>query len=100
SPVGFEISGAFIANSAFGGTPDPDRRPSRANALKVGDTRNDSVNTDEGDNWDWFLIKADFTGTVVVTTRVFGEDSGDLAMSAYIGTDYREPAVRSDQDIQ
>lgn len=99
-PAAFEVSASFIANASFGGQPDPDRRPSRANELKVGDSRNDTVNADEGDNWDWFVIKASFTGTLVVMTRVAGEDSGDLAIEAYLGNDYREPVMRSDQDLQ
>ncbi len=100
SPAAFEVSASFIASAAFGGLPDPDRRPSRANELKVGESRNDTVNAEEGDNWDWFAITADRTGTLVVMTRVAGEDAGDLAIEAYLGDNYREPTIRSDQDLQ
>lgn len=99
-PVAFEITAGFVASAAMGGVPDPDRRPSRGNALAVGASRMDTVHFEEGDNWDWFTIRPAAAGTLVIVTRVAEEVSGDLAIEAYLGGNYREPVVRSDQDLQ
>jgi hypothetical protein len=97
----FEIGAAWIAMPAFAAaTPDADRRPDSATPLEVGASREDSLNTAEGDHWDWFTITPKTAGALTVILRAVDNDSPDLALEIYAADKFGTPIVRSDDDLQ
>ena len=97
----FEISGSWMPFPAFAmASSDPDRRPSTAKAAQVGKAIEDSLNSQAGDNWDWWTMKATQAGTLVIVTRRVGDGDTDLVLEAYLDGDFSQPAQRSDQDLQ
>jgi hypothetical protein len=92
----FKLSAAFAAAPAFTpGTPDPDGRPTRANAVTVGKPLDDSLG--EGDTWDWFAVRCEAAGTLTILTKA---PNGDLKLEAYNEGNYRASVAQSDQDLQ
>lgn len=96
----FTISAAFVAEEGFAQPADPDRRPSLARGLTVGAAIEDAVNPDEGDRWDWFVIRATEAMSVTVMTRMAEGTEGDLVLTAYTGGDFDSEVAHSDQDMQ
>lgn len=97
----FDISGSFLAFPAFEvENSDPDRRPTTAREVPVNQSLEDSLNSEEGDNWDWFLLKPTQSGTLAIVIRRQGDGDGDLVLEAYVGGRFEEPTERSDQDLQ
>jgi hypothetical protein len=97
----FEISGAWMSFPPFAqASTDPDRRPSTARAIQVGKAIEDSLNSQAGDSWDWFVMKPSQSGTLVIVTRRLGDADADLVLEAYLDGNFSQPAQRSDQDLQ
>jgi hypothetical protein len=96
----FTISAAFLAEEGFAQAADPDRRPSLARALTVGGAMEESLNPEEGDRWDWFVIRASEAMTVTVLTRMDEGSTGDLVLSAFTGGNMDAEIAHSDQDLQ
>ncbi|MGE0703717.1 MAG: hypothetical protein AB7F99_05820 [Vicinamibacterales bacterium] len=101
-PVTFEIVGSFLSMPAFESVnSDPDRRPGQARAVEVGRANEDSVDSEDGDNWDWFVLKPAEAGSLVILTRRApnGGDA-DLRLEVFLDGNYAEPAESSDNDLQ
>lgn len=96
----FDIGGAWIAMAAFARPSDPDGRPSQAVAIDIGQSLEDSLDTDQGDSWDWFVVTAKAAGTLTVILRSITDDSPDLALELYLDDDLTDYVVRSDDDLQ
>ena len=97
----FEISGSWMAFPPFAmASSDPDRRPSTAKAAQIGKAVEDSLDSKTGDSWDWWVMKANQAGTLVVVTRRVGEGDTDLVLEAFLDGNFAQPAQRSDQDMQ
>ena len=97
----FQINGSWLSFPAFASAnPDKDRRPSQARPAKIGEAFEDSLNSAEGDNWDWFVMKTAQAGTLAVVTRRVGEGDSDLVLEVFADGKFSEPAGRSDQDLQ
>lgn len=97
----FEISGSWMSFPPFAqASSDPDRRPSTARAAQVGKAVEDSLNSQSGDSWDWFVMKASQAGTLVIVTRRLGDSEGDLVLEAFLDGNFAQAAQRSDQDLQ
>jgi hypothetical protein len=97
----FQINGSWLAFAPFASaSSDPDRRPSSAKAVKSGEAIEDTLNSEAGDMWDWFVMKPSQSGTLAVVTRRVGESDTDLVLEVYLDGKYAEPADRSDQDLQ
>ncbi|MEZ5320047.1 MAG: PPC domain-containing protein [Vicinamibacterales bacterium] len=95
----FKIAASFLSFPAFERPADPDKRPSNATALEIGKTHEDTLDSDQGDAWDWFVFKVTEAGTLALITRVDGDDT-DLMLEAYIDGDFSRPVDSSDQDQQ
>ncbi|MGD2123318.1 MAG: hypothetical protein PVJ76_16315 [Gemmatimonadota bacterium] len=77
---------------------DPDGSPGTANPIHLDqDARTDQIDPGQGDNWDWYVLKADKAGTVTVATRA---EEGDLILEAFEPGEFGEALERSDQDLQ
>jgi len=100
--AGFEIAGSLMSFPAFERTiDDADARPSAARAAEVGRAVEDSVDSDEGDNWDWFAFTPKQAGTLaIVTRRISGGGDADLQLEAFLNNNFAESEERSDQDQQ
>jgi hypothetical protein len=97
----FEISGSWMSFPPFAqASSDPDRRPSTARGAQVGKAIEDSLNSQGGDNWDWFVMKPSQAGTLVIVTRRLGDAESDLVLEAFLDGNFSQPAQRSDQDLQ
>lgn len=97
----FEISGSWMSFPPFAqASSDPDRRPTTARAAQVGKAIEDSLNSQQGDSWDWFVMKPSQAGTLVVVTRRLGDSEGDLVLEAFLDGSFAQSAQRSDQDLQ
>lgn len=96
----FQIGAGWIAMTAFARASDPDRRPSMAASLDVGQSREDALNAASGDSWDWFTVTPKTAGTLTVILRSVNDSSPDLAIELYTAKDMATPAVRSDDDQQ
>lgn len=97
----FQVGSSWIAMPGFARTNlDPDRRPSLATAIEPGQSREDTLNSSEGDAWDWFLITPKTGGTLTVILRSVNDSSPDLALELYSEKDLSKPVVRSDDDLQ
>lgn len=97
---GFTISAAFLPEDGFAKPADPDRRPSLGRTLSVGTASEESINPDDGDLWDWFVIRATEAMTVTVMTRMTEGVEGDLTLSAFTNGNFEEHVAHSDQDMQ
>jgi hypothetical protein len=96
-----QVSAGWFAFAPFAReNPDSDRRPSMATALEVGASREDSLDAEAGDAWDWFVLTPGAAGSLTVILRQVNDDSPDLALELYTGENLTEPAVRSDNDQQ
>jgi hypothetical protein len=102
SAAGFEIAGSWMSFPAFEQkNTDPDRRPSSARAGEIGRAIEDSVDSDEGDNWDWFVLTPKESGTLAIALRRrSGGGDADLQLEAFLNGNFAEPVQRSDQDLQ
>jgi hypothetical protein len=96
----FVISAAFVREDGFNRPSDPDRRPSLARTVSVGAAIEESLNPAEGDQWDWYTIRASEAMTVAIVTRMNASDEGDLIIEAFTDNDFTEAVARSDQDLQ
>lgn len=97
----FTIAGSYLSFPLFQRPGDPDRRPSLAKAVGVGKPIDDALDPDNGDAWDWFVLKATQSGTLTVVTRPSGAgEAPDLRLELYTGGDFSNAADRSDQDLQ
>jgi hypothetical protein len=97
----FQIGGSWLAFPAFAvASPDPDRRPRGAKSIVMGKAHEDSLNSESGDTWDWFVMKPAQAGTLAIVTRPLGDGDADLVLEIYVDGDFSKPAGRSDQDLQ
>lgn len=96
----FTISASFLREDGFARASDPDRRPSLAKVLTVGNASDETLNPDEGDYWDWFSVTAREAMTIAVVTRMTTGTEGDLVVEAFADGNYAESVARSDQDLQ
>lgn len=96
----FQIAGAFLAFPPFARPADPDKRPSSARAVVPGKPVEDTLDTNTGDLWDWFVFKITETGTLALITRGVGDGDADLVLEAFLDGKFDSPAERSDQDQQ
>lgn len=95
----YTLHANFLPFTQIARTPDTDGRPGNARRMNVGQSFDDSINGDEGDLRDWFTVTAPDNGTFTIVTRARGE-GGDIALEAFLGSNFDEPAARSDQDAQ
>ena len=101
STSSFTIGGSWLAFPPFArASSDPDRRPRQARSIAVGKPREDSLNSEAGDSWDWFVLKPAQPGTLAIVTRRLGDGDSDLVLEVYTDGDFGKPADRSDQDLQ
>jgi hypothetical protein len=97
----YEISGSWMGFPPFAmASSDPDRRPSTAKAAQLGKAVEDGLDSKTGDSWDWWVMKVNQAGTLVIVTRRVGEGDTDLVLEAYLDGKFEQPAQRSDQDMQ
>lgn len=96
----FQVGGSWLPFQAFARPVDPDGRPSRARALRIGEPIEDSINGAEGDLADWYVMTPGSAGTLVAATRAVEGDEGDLALEAFLDGRFDTPVARSDQDLQ
>lgn len=97
----FEIGGGWMSFPVFARkNPDPDRRPGNARAADVGKAIEDTLDSNEGDNWDWFVLTPTQGGSLAIVTRRSGDGEADLMLEAFLDGNYSEPVQRSDQDLQ
>jgi hypothetical protein len=94
----FDIGAAWIAFPAMARPSDPDGRPSRARTVELGRTVEDSLNTEDGDALDWYVLTPERDGVLTVALRPNG-DEVDLVLELYVG-DFTQAAEQSDQDLQ
>jgi len=95
----YQIAASWMPFPPFARPADPDGRPGTARAIKVGESVEDALDASQGDLADWYVVKADSDGTLVVVTRPVG-DGGDLVLEAFLDGEFGQPAARSDQDLQ
>jgi hypothetical protein len=100
NPSKFQIGASWLSMPAFARTGDPDRRPSQAHSLEVGKAHEDSIDTDSGDPWDWFVYTPSQAGTLTIILRPTSANSFDLTLEAFTTTDFTRPTGSSDQDLQ
>lgn len=101
SSASFTIGGSWLAFPAFArASADPDRRPRQAKPIVVGKAHEDSLDSEAGDSWDWFVLKAAQAGTLAIVTRRLGDSDSDLVLEVYTDNNFGQPAQRSDQDLQ
>jgi hypothetical protein len=94
----FKLGASWLAFPELEVPADPDGSPSSAVRITVGQgARDDSINQDPGDYWDWFVLTAETAGTLTVLTRAA---EGDLILEAFDESEYSEALQRSDQDLQ
>lgn len=97
----FTITAGYLTEPAFAIPADPDRRPSLAQSLAVGESHRDALDPNGGDRWDWYTITAQEDGSLVFVTRADGDgDPGDIALELYLGDDVSMPTTQSDNDLQ
>jgi hypothetical protein len=97
----FQISGSWLAFPAFAAaSPDPNRRPRGATDIVMGKPHEDSLSSEGGDSWDWFVMKPAQAGTLAIVTRPLADGDADLVLEVYTDGDFTKPAGRSDQDLQ
>jgi hypothetical protein len=97
----FTIAGSWLSFPAFArASSDPDRRPRTARSIVVGKPHEDSLNSESGDSWDWFVLKPAQAGTLAIVTRQLSGDQADLVLEVYLDNGFARPTDRSDQDLQ
>lgn len=96
----FAISASFVREDRFSKPGDSDRRPSLARSVTVGAAIEESLHPAEGDQWDWYTIRANEAMTVAIVTRMNESAEGDLVIEAFTDGDFNEAVARSDQDLQ
>jgi len=100
SSSSFQISTSWLSFPALAReNTDADSKPSGAGRLEVAKPHEDSLASDDGDAWDWFLFQAPESGTLVIVTRAIGE-TADLVLEAFLDGKFGESVERSDQDLQ
>lgn len=98
SRAAFKIGVSWLPFSDLAVPADPDGSPGSAVLIEIGqDTRDDAIDGTAGDYWDWFVLKAEKSGTLTVATRA---DEGDLILEAFASGKFTEALERSDQDLQ
>lgn len=101
SAATYSIGGSWLSFPPFArASSDPDRRPRTARPLVVGKAHEDSLDSESGDLWDWFVMKPAQAGTLAIVTRRVGEGDSDLVLEVYLDSNFAQPADRSDQDLQ
>lgn len=94
----FKMGASWLPFPDLAVPPDPDGSPSSAVRIQIWqDTRRDSIDGSSGDYWDWFVLKAERSGTLTVATRA---DEGDLILEVFAPGAFSEAVERSDQDLQ
>lgn len=96
----FQIGASWISMPTLARPSDPDKRPGQARALDVGKTHEDSIDTDKGDPWDWFVYTPAQAGTLTIILRPVSKESFDLTLETYTSGDFTKPTASSDQDLQ
>jgi hypothetical protein len=96
----FTIAGSFLSFPAFEKPADPDGKPSQAVVVKVGEAHEDSLNSDNGDEWDWFVFTPSEDATLAVATRAADGVDIDLALAVFMNGNFSEPVDTSDRDLQ
>jgi hypothetical protein len=99
----FQIGASWIAFPARARPPDPDKRPASARPLEAGRTHEDSLDTANGDAWDWFVFTPKTAGTLTIILRPMAgaESQIDLQLEVFLGgNEFSQPTMRSDQDLQ
>lgn len=96
----FQVGAGWIAMPGFARASDPDRRPTMATAVEIGQSREDSLDSDAGDAWDWFRVTPKAAGTLTVILRSVNDSSPDLALEVYSAKDFATHIARSDDDLQ
>jgi len=77
---------------------DPDGSPGSALPITLDmGSREDSIDGESGDFWDWFVLKVEKAGTLTVATRA---QEGDLVLEAFEPDSFTDALERSDQDLQ
>ena len=98
SQAAFKIGVSWLAFPDLAVQADPDGSPSSAALIQIGqDTHSDAIDGAAGDYWDWFVLRAEKSGTLTVATRA---DEGDLILEAFSPGEFTEALERSDQDLQ
>jgi hypothetical protein len=100
SPAKFQIAASWLSFPGFALAPDPDKRPTTARAVPVGTNHEDSLDSDTGDRWDWFVFTPATAGTFTVILRPVADSDIDLQLEVFLGTDFEDSVARSDQDLQ
>jgi hypothetical protein len=99
--VKFEIAASWLPFPPFARPPDPDKRPTQARAVEIGQTHEDSLDAGSGDMWDWFALTPKSGGVLTVILRPAGNDESlDLMLELYTADDLTTAAMKSDQDLQ
>jgi hypothetical protein len=96
----FQIGASWISMPALARPADPDRRPGQARALEIGKPYEDSIDTDQGDPWDWFVYTPAQAGTLALILRPITKESFDLTLETFAAGDFTKPTASSDQDLQ
>ena len=96
----FQIGASWISMPGLARPSDPDKRPSQARALDVGKAHEDSIDTDKGDPWDWFVYTPAQAGTLTIILRPVSKESFDLTLETYAAGDFTKATASSDQDLQ
>jgi hypothetical protein len=98
----FQIGASWISFPGRARPSDPDKRPASARALETGRTHEDSLDSESGDSWDWFVFTPKMAGTLTVILRPLSGAEGqiDLQLEIFTTSDFAKPTLRSDQDLQ
>jgi hypothetical protein len=96
----FQIGASWISMPALARPSDPDKRPGQARVLDIGKSHEDSIDTEKGDPWDWFVFAPAQAGTLTIILRPVSKESFDLTLETFTGGDFTKPTASSDQDLQ
>ena len=96
----FQIGAAWIPFPPRARPSDPDKRPANAKPLEVGRSYEDSLDTTDGDSWDWFVFTPKTSGALTIILRPVGDSQVDLGLEVYTTADLTKPTAKSDQDLQ
>ncbi len=96
----FEIAGSFLMFPPFEQPADPDGRPSQALVLEVGAAHENTLDTEGGDQWDWFVFMPSQDATLAIVTRAVDGNDIDLELAVFLDGNFAEPIDSSDQDQQ
>lgn len=98
--IPFSISSSWAGMPPFERPEDPDGRPGTAKPFEAGQAIEDQLHLDEGDASDWYTLRAPSAMTLFIMTRVPEGAEHDLVLEAFLGGNFTEATVRSDQDLQ